>query len=192
MYFVYRNSRYIDVAGHSFRAFMDGTLGVPETGAATVGDFADHMTTVFTDVRLKRFVEMRGADAGTLPMMVAQSAFWVGLLYDSASLAAAKALVTREGWRDLVALRALVPRTGMATPWRGGTLRDLAREVLAIARDGLAARARRNAAGEHEGIYLQPLEAIAAGAPNQAERWLERYHGPWHGDASAMLREGAI
>jgi glutamate--cysteine ligase len=192
MYFVYRNNRYIDVAGRSFRSFMAGSLGNTEAGVATVGDFADHMTTVFTDVRLKRFVEMRGADAGTLDMMVAQSAFWVGLLYDPAALAAAKALVARLGWRDLVALRGVVPRTGMATPWRGATLRELAREVLAIARDGLAARARRDTAGETERKYLEPLHAIAEGAPNQAERWLERYHGPWRGDASAMLREAAI
>ncbi len=168
MYFVYRGGRYIDVAGRSFRAFIDGRLGVPETGVATMGDFADHITTVFTDVRLKRFLEMRGADAGTLEMMVAQSALWTGLFYDGAALAAAKALVARHGWRDLVALRGAVPRTGIATPWRGGTLRDLARDVLAIARDGLAARGRKNAAGEDERIYLAPLEAIAAGAPSQA------------------------
>ena len=192
MYFVYRHSRYIDAAGRSFRAFIDGRLGIPEAGTATMGDFADHITTVFTDVRLKRYIEMRGADAGTLEMMLAQSALWVGLLYDGAALAAAKALVARHGWRDLVALRGQVPRSGMATPWRGGTLRDLAREVLAIARDGLAARGRKNVAGEDERIYLAPLEAIAAGAPNQAERWLERYYGPWRGDVSAMLHEAAI
>ncbi len=192
MYFVYRNGRYIDVAGRSFRAFIDGLLGAPEAGIPTMGDFADHLTTVFTDVRLKRFLEMRGADAGTLEMMVAQSALWTGLLYDGAALAAAKALVARYGWRDLVALRGLVPRTGIATPWRGGTLRDLAREVLAIARDGLAARGRKNAAGQDERVYLEPLDAIAAGAPSQAEHWLERYHGAWHGDASAALREAAI
>ncbi|MDE2334478.1 MAG: glutamate--cysteine ligase [Rhodospirillales bacterium] len=192
MYFVYRNASFIDASGRSFRAFMQGRLGIPEAGPATLGDFADHLTTVFTDVRLKRFLEMRGADAGSLEMMLAQSALWVGLLYDGAALAAAKALVARHGWRDLVALRGAVPRTGIATPWRGGTLRDLARDVIAIARDGLAARARKNAAGEDERIYLAPLEAIAAGAPSQAEHWLERYHGPWRGDASAMLREAAI
>ncbi len=192
MYFVYRNGRYIDTSGHSFRAFMEGRLGIAEAGAATVGDFADHLTTVFTDVRLKRFIEMRGADAGTLEMMLAQSALWVGLLYDGAALAAARALTARHGWRELVALRGLVPRTGLGTPWHGGTLRDLARDVVAIARDGLAARGQKNAAGEDERIYLAPLEAIVAGEPSQAERWLERYHGPWHGNASAMLREAAI
>ena len=105
-----------------------------------MGDFADHMTTVFTDVRLKRFLEMRGADAGSAEMMVAQSALWVGLLYDDAALAAAEALVRGLGRADALALRAAVPRQGMATRFRSGTLRDLARDVVAIARDGLRAR----------------------------------------------------
>ena len=192
MYFAYRDNAYIDLSGRSFRDFMDGKLGSNETGPATVGDFADHMTTAFTDARLKRYIEMRGADAGSAEMMIAQSAFWVGLLYDPASLAAATALVAARPWTEFAALRPLVPRTALSTPWQRGTVRDLMREALAISRDGLRARARRNAAGQDETIHLAPLEAIAAGAPTQAERWLERYHGPWRGDVSHMLREGAI
>ena len=105
---------YIDVAGASFREFMDGRLHNVAGAVATVGDFADHVTTVFTDVRIKRFLEMRGADAGRADMMVAQSAFWVGLLYDDAALAAAEALLRGAGWEDAVALRAAVPREGLA------------------------------------------------------------------------------
>jgi glutamate--cysteine ligase len=157
-----------------------------------MGDFADHMTTAFTDARLKRYIEMRGADAGSAEMMIAQSAFWVGLFYDPAALEAASALVRRHAWTDFAALRKLVPRTALDTPWQKGTLRDLMREALAIARDGLRARARRNAGGQDETIHLAPLEAIAAGGPTQAERWLERYHGPWRGDVTHMLREAAI
>ncbi len=192
MYFAYRDGAYLDLAGRSFRAFMDGRLGSNEVGPATVGDFADHMTTAFTDARLKRYIEMRGADAGSADMMIAQSAFWVGLFYDDAALEAAAALVRRHDWSEFAALRPLVPRTALDTPWQKGTLRDLMREALAISRDGLRARARRDAKGRDETLHLAPLEAIAAGGPTQAERWLERYHGPWRGDVTPMLREAAI
>jgi glutamate--cysteine ligase len=192
MYFVYRNSNYIDVAGASFRDYMAGRLHNVAGAVATVGDFADHITTVFTDVRIKRFLEMRGADAGRADMMVAQSAFWVGLLYDEAALSAAEALLRGAGWEDAVTLRDAVPRAGLAAPWRGGTLLDLARDAVAIAGDGLRARARRNAAGEDESGYLAPLEAIAAGAPTQAEQWLARYDQAWQGDVRQVFAEAAI
>ena len=192
MYFVYRDGKYIDLAGRSFRAFMNGGLDVADVGVATVGDFADHMTTAFTDARLKRYIEMRGADAGSAEMMIAQSAFWVGLLYDDAALAAAAALVRRHPWTDFAALRPLVPRLALNTPWQGGTLRDLAREAVAISRDGLRARNRRDAAGRDETVHLAPLEALATGAPTQAERWLERFNGVWRGDVTKILREAAI
>jgi glutamate--cysteine ligase len=186
MYFVAREGRLIDVAGASFRGFMAGR--VPELAGitATIGDFADHVTTVFTEVRLKRFLEMRGADAGSPEMMLAQSAFWVGLFYDDAALEAAVRLIARHDWRVLAAVRGDVPRQGLAAPLAGGTLRDLARDALAIARDGLRARAL----GEE--TYLDPLDAIVAGAPTQAEHWLARYHGDWQGDASRIFAEAAI
>ena len=192
MYFVHRGGEYIDLAGRSFRHFMDGKLDNAAAGTATVGDFADHMTTVFTDVRLKRFLEMRGADAGTLEMMVAQSALWVGLLYDPAALAAAAALVARHGWQAFAALRPLVPRQGLDTPFAGGTLRDLGRDVVAIAADGLRARARLDAAGQDERGHLAPLEAIVAGGPTQAEAWLALYHGDWREDASRIFAMSEI
>ena len=192
MYFVYRNSDYIDVAGASFRDYMAGRLHNVAGAVATVGDFADHITTVFTDVRIKRFLEMRGADAGRADMMVAQSAFWVGLLYDEAALSAAEALLRGAGWEDAVTLRDAVPRAGLTASWRGGTLLDLARDAVAIAGDGLRARARRNAAGEDESGYLAPLEAIATGAPTQAEQWLARYDQAWQGDVRQIFAEAAI
>ena len=192
MYFVYRDGAYIDVAGASFRDFMAGRLHNLAGTVATVGDFADHITTVFTDVRIKRFLEMRGADAGRADMMVAQSAFWVGLLYDEAALTAAEALLREATWEDAVALRAAVPREGLAATWRGGSLRDLARDAVAISRDGLRARGRHNAEGLDESILLAPLEAIAAGEPTQAEQWLARYHQAWQGDVRTIFREAAI
>ena len=192
MYFVYRDGRYIDIAGASFRDFMAGRLHNVAGAVATVGDFADHVTTVFTDVRIKRFLEMRGADAGRADMMVAQSAFWVGLLYDEAALTAAEALLREATWEDAVALRAAVPREGLAAAWRGGSLRNLARDAIAIARDGLRARGRRDPAGVDESIFLAPVEAIAAGEPTQAEHWLARYHRAWQGDAQRIFSEAAI
>ena len=192
MYFVYRDGAYIDVAGASFRHFIDGRLHNLAGAVATVGDFADHVTTVFTDVRIKRFLEMRGADAGRADMMVAQSAFWVGLLYDEAALVAAEALLRDATWEDAVALRAAVPREGLAAAWRGGVLRDMAREAIAIAQDGLRARGRLDESGRDEAVYLEPLAAIAAGEPTQAEHWLARFHQAWQGNVSRMFTEGAI
>ena len=192
MYFVYRNGEYIDVAGSSFREFMTGRLHNETATAATVGDFADHITTVFTDVRIKRFLEMRGADAGRPDMMLAQSALWVGLLYDNAALTSVEALLRGATYDDAVALRAAVPREGLAARWRDGSLRDLARDVVTIARDGLRARDRQDAAGQDESIYLDPLEAIADGEPTQAEHWLARYHQSWQGDVRRIFAESAI
>jgi glutamate--cysteine ligase len=192
MYFVMRDGRYIDVAGRSFLDFMAGRLPELPGELPTLGDFADHMTTAFTDVRVKRFLEMRGADAGSGAMMLAQSALWVGLLYDEAALDAAAALVAKHPWSDYAALRAQVPERAMDAPWQGGTLRALAAVVLAIADDGLRARRRLDTAGRDERIFLQPLHEIAAGGPTQAERWLARYHGPWQGNAGSILPDAAI
>jgi glutamate--cysteine ligase len=192
MYFVYRDGNYVDVAGQSFRAFMNGQLHNLAGTVPTIGDFADHVTTAFTDVRLKRFLEMRGADAGSAEMMVAQSALWVGLLYGDAALSAAESLLRGVGHGDALVLRAAVPRQGLETPFRGGKLRDLAREVVAIARDGLRARSLRDPTGTDEATYLAPLETIAAGGPTQAEYWLARYGGDWHGDTSRIFAEAAI
>ena len=159
---------------------------------ATVGDFADHVTTVFTDVRIKRFLEMRGADAGRADMMVAQSAFWVGLLYDDAALAAAEALVRDAdlGRRGRPAGCGAARGSGRA--WRGGTLRDLARDVIAIAATACARGRGLTRPGGMKPIHLDPLAAIAAGEPTQAEHWLARFHQAWQGDVRRIFSEGAI
>lgn len=192
MYFVYRNGSYIDVAGQSFRDYIAGKVTALAGITATMGDFADHVTTAFTDVRLKRFLEMRGSDAGRADMMLAQSALWVGLLYDDAALTAAEALLRGAGWQDAVAARAAVPRQGLGAPWRDGVLRDIVADVVAIATDGLRARGLHDAAGDNEARYLDPLHAIASGAPTQAEHWLAQYHGPWNGDIGRIFNEAAI
>ena len=192
MYFVYRDGGYIDVAGGSFTAYVAGKVPALAGVTATMGDFADHVTTAFTDVRLKRFLEMRGADAGSAEMMVAQSALWVGLLYDDAALAAAEALLKGAGWHDAITARAAVPRMGLNAPWRGGVLRDVVADVVAIAADGLRARGYRNSAGDNESVLLEPLRMIAAGGPTQAEHWLARYRGAWNGDITRIFAEAAI
>ena len=192
MYFVYRDGVYHDTAGASFRDFMAGRLVALPGVRATVGDFADHGTTAFPDVRLKRYIETRGADSGSPAMMLAQAAFWTGIFYDPAALAAAAALTRGIGYDSLLALRGAVPREGLAAAFAHGTLRDLARDAVAIAADGLRARARRNPAGAAEDVYLAPLQDIATGAPTQAEAWLERYHGTWSGHTSQILDEAAF
>ena len=191
MYFIQREGRFVDMAGRSFRDFMAGRLRAEVPHEPTVGDWADHITTAFTDVRVKRFLEMRGADAGSPAMMLALAAFWVGLLYDDAALAAADALVRRYPAEAFTDLRPLVPRTAMATPWARGTLRDLARDVLIIARDGLRARARHHG-GVDESGYLDPLLAIAEGGPTQAESWLKCYTFDWNGTVNPIFRVAMI
>ena len=191
MYFIQRDGRYIDLAGRSFRDFMAGRLPEVAGEIATVGDFADHVTTAFTDVRLKRFLEMRGADAGSQAMMVALSAFWVGLLYDSAALEAADLLVRRLGVESFIALRPLVPQLAVATPWQGGTLRNLAKEVLEIASYGLKARAL-DGDGQDESVLLAPLNHIASGGPTQAEMWLVRHASVWNGKIESIFTEARL
>jgi glutamate--cysteine ligase len=186
MYFVARGGGLIDVAGSSFRDFIAGRVPALAGITATLGDFADHLTTVFPDVRLKRFLEMRGADAGSPAMMLAQSALWVGLLYDAAAQSAAAALVASRPAEEFTALRRDVPRLGLATRFGAGTLRDLARDVVAIAAQGLRAR------GLGEEALLSPLAEIAGGGPTQAERWLARYHGAWGGDVRHIFEEAEV
>jgi glutamate--cysteine ligase len=186
MYFVARDGKLIDVAGASFRDYMAGRVPALEGLAPTLGDFADHMTTVFPEVRLKTFLEMRGADAGRPDMMLAQSALWVGLLYDEAAQQAALALTRRHALADFTAAHADVPCHGLAAKFGAGTLRDLARDALAIARGGLKAR------GHSEQKFLDPLDEIVAGGPTQAEHWLGRFRGPWQADVTRIFVEAAI
>ncbi len=186
MYFVMRDGKFIDAAGASFRDFMAGKLPALPGERATMGDFADHVTTAFTDVRLKRFLEMRGADMGSEAMVVANPAFWAGLLYDDAAQKAATALVRDWPVAELVALRQAAPKGGLTTPFRGRTLRDWAVEVLAIARDGLKAR------GLGEEVYLAPLDEIAASGLTQADRWLARANALWRGDVRPALQAAEL
>ncbi|MCB4824258.1 glutamate--cysteine ligase [Roseicella aerolata] len=186
MYFVMRDGRWLDAAGKSFRAFLDGQLDVLPGERATMGDFADHVTTAFTDVRLKRFLEMRGSDAGSPAMIVAQPALWAGLLYDDAAQKAAAALVRDWTVEEIRALRLAVPRDALGATIRGRRVRDVARDVVAIARDGLKAR------GLGEEVYLAPLDEIVASGLTQADRLLQLHARAWGGDASRALLHAEV
>ena len=191
MYFVKRGDTYHDVAGRSFRDLLAGRLpGLPGE-RATLSDWNNHLTTLFPDVRLKRYLEMRGADAGPFPALMALPALWVGLLYDGAALDAAFDLVHDWTEAERQALRDAVPRTALATPFRTGTVRDIAREMLAIARSGLAARHRLNANGEDERVHLALIEDVVDSGRTQAQRLLEQERGAWHGDIGEVFRHCA-
>ncbi|MDN3568835.1 glutamate--cysteine ligase [Paeniroseomonas aquatica] len=186
MYFVMRDGQWLDAAGRSFRDFMAGRLDILPGQRATIGDFADHVTTAFTDVRLKRFLEMRGSDAGSPGMIVAKPAFWVGLIYDDAAQKAAAALVRDWTLEDIRALRLAAPRQALQARIRGRSVQAVAQDVLAIARDGLKAR------GLGEEVYLAPLHEIAASGLTQADRLLHLYEKAWSGDAARALLHAEV
>jgi glutamate--cysteine ligase len=192
MYFVARDGRYVNVAGESFRRFMEGRLDALPGERPTMKDWADHLTTIFPEVRLKRFLEMRGADAGPEPHLTALPALWTGLLYDETALAGAEALVA--GWtaEDRAALRRDAPRLALAATVKGQSVRDIARAVLALARGGLERRSRLDTSGASEARYLAPLEAIAESGDTLADILLQRYAGPWAGDVRHAYRQFAF
>ncbi|MCL9983767.1 MAG: glutamate--cysteine ligase, partial [Erythrobacter sp.] len=190
MYFVFRDGKYIDAAGLSFRDFLDGKLSVLPGERPTQSDWWDHLSTAFPEVRLKSFLEMRGADGGPWSRICALPAFWVGLLYDQGALDAAWDLV--KGWtmEEREALRNAAPRLALDSPVPGGgTLRDIGREALAIAHKGLAARARLNAAGDNETGYLETLDEIVASGKVPAQRLLDAYNGEWNGDITRVYEQ---
>ena len=190
MYFVYRDGKYIDASGLSFRDFLDGKLSVLPGEKPRASDWVDHLSTAFPEVRLKSFLEMRGADGGPWNRICALPALWVGLLYDQTALDAAWDLVKDWDMDGREKLRAEVPKLGLdATLPGGGKLRDIAAEVLAISRNGLSARNRLNEAGDNETGYLQPLDEIIATGFTPAERLLNLYNGAWGGDLSRIYAE---
>ncbi len=190
MYFVYRDGKYIDAAGLSFRDFLRGELSVLPGEKPTVDDWADHLSTAFPEVRLKTFLEMRGADGGPWNKICALPALWVGLLYDNGALDAAWDVVKNWTIEERQALRDAVPKLALNAPIPGGgILRDIAGEVLDIANAGLTARARVDASGSNETGFLDPLRDIVRSGKVPAELLLERYHGAWGGDVSKVYDE---
>ncbi len=190
MYFVFRDGKYIDAAGLSFRDFLNGQLEVLPGERPTPSDWWDHLSTAFPEVRLKSFLEMRGADGGAWSRICALPALWVGLLYDQGALDAAWDLVKDWSMEERERLRSEVPRLALGTklPGGAGTMQDLGREVLKIAHAGLSARGKLNASGDNETGYLETLEEIVATGKVPAQRLLDAYHGEWGGDVSRVYK----
>ena len=192
MYFAFRNGGYVDAAGLNFRDFLKGELSVLPGEKPTKADWVDHLSTAFPEVRLKSFLEMRGADGGPWNKICALPAFWVGLLYDDQALDEAWDLVKHWTVEDHHRIREQVPRIALDTKGpRGRSFRDLARQVLDIAHGGLARRQRFNASGDDETGYLSPLREIVESGKVPAQMLLDRYNGAWNGDLDRIYEEMA-
>jgi glutamate--cysteine ligase len=191
MYFVYRDGKYIDVAGQSFRDFLAGRLPGLRGEVPTLSDWGDHLTTAFPEVRLKKFLEMRGADSGPWGRLCALPALWVGLLYDDAATDAALDLIKDWTREEREALRNAVPKTGLKTKFRNGTVLDLAKATLEIAASGLARRNRRDGKGRDESLFLDPLREIVAAGKTPSDTLLEAYNGRWNGSVDPIFTEQA-
>jgi glutamate--cysteine ligase len=191
MYFARRDGRYVDLSGRSFRRFMDGGLDDLPGDRATKKDWADHLTTLFPEVRLKSYLEMRGADGGPWSRICALQALWVGVLYEDAALSAAWDLC--KGWdiADHERLRRDVTRLGLKAEVAGRSVRDVAVDMVAIAKQGLRSRARFSGGMVDERGYLSELEDIADSGVTPAERLLDLYHGDWERDLSRLYRDFA-
>ncbi|MEM1284333.1 MAG: glutamate--cysteine ligase [Pseudomonadota bacterium] len=191
MYFIKRGSTYYDVAGTSFRDLMAGKHPALPGERATLSDWTNHLSTLFPDARLKRYIEMRGADGGPWARICALPALWVGLMYDEGVLAEAEALVMDMTAEERAHLRESVPSQGLKAPWRGGTVRDLAREIVALAAKGLKVRARQNPTGNDERIFLSTLEEVVETGRTPADILLEHYKGDWDGDLDRIFKKFA-
>jgi glutamate--cysteine ligase len=181
MYFIVRDGEYRDMTHMTFREFMNGAMeGVIEDWKPNLGDWTNHLSTLFPDVRMKRFLEMRGADGGPWRRICALPAFWVGLLYDAEALAAADALTSDWTFEEVIAIRDAVPMHGLKTEFRGKPLMDIAKQVVDISRLGLNNRNRLNGDGLSEAIFLAPLDEILAKGKTLAEEMLDNYNGRWN------------
>ncbi len=189
MYFVYRDGHYIDASGQSFGDFLKGVLPALPGELPTIKDWADHLTTAFPEVRLKKYLEMRGADGGPWNRLCALPAFWTGLLYDDAALDAAWDLVKDFSMTERNALRDGVPKQALKLAFRGASVRELAIEALKIAQAGLKRRARLNKYGGDEAVFIEPLIEMALANETAAERKLALFHGPWQGRVEPVFRE---
>ena len=191
MYFVKHGDKYVDVAGQSFRDLMAGKLpGMPGT-RATISDWANHISTIFPEVRLKRYLEMRGSDGGPWRRLPALPAYWVGILYDNDCLEAAWDLVKDWNAQERQNLRDQVPRLGFKATIHGRSVLDLATDTLRLAQRGLARRRRFDPAGHDEARYLRELQDYVARGITPAEELLEKFHGPWGGNVEPVFREYA-
>jgi glutamate--cysteine ligase len=191
MYFVYREGQYVDVAGQSFRDFLAGKLSALPGERPSLKDWEDHLTTAFPEVRLKRYLEMRGADGGPWRRLCALPAFWVGLLYDADNLQACLDLCQHWTTEQRQHLREDVAKVGLNANIDGRSVNALATELLQLARRGLSRRQRLSASGDDEGGFLAPLEEIVRGGLTPAELKVQRFNGEWGGSIAPLYKEYA-
>lgn len=191
MYFVIRDGKFVNCAGESFRKFLDGKLPQLPGEKPIMRDFADHLTTIFPDVRLKRYLEMRGADSGPWRRLCALTAFWVGLLYHQSSLDGAWDLVKDWTASERENLRGAVPKAGLDAMIKGRTVSEIAADCLKLSRAGLEARDRRSRKGKSEASFLDVLDETVTSGITAADQLIELYHGPWNGDVSRVFRDFA-
>jgi len=190
MYFIVRDGKYHDCTHVTFRQFMAGALkGEVADWQPNMGDWTNHLSTLFPDVRLKRFLEMRGADGGPWRRICALPAFWVGLLYDDAALAEAEALTADWTFEDVVAMRDAVPAQGLSATIKGRSVLDVARDTVRISTAGLKARAKLNGDGQDESVFLQPLEEVLAKKATLADDLLSLFNGRWNGSVEPVFDE---
>jgi glutamate--cysteine ligase len=189
MYFVYRDGRYIDVAGRSFRDFLARKIPEVQDIEPTMADWADHLTTIFPEVRLKRFLEMRGADGGSWRRICGLPALWTGIYYDQTALDAAWDLVKDWTAEERQSMRSTVPVLGFRTPFRKCTVWDLAHRMLEISAAGLRSRAAEDSAGMTEDGFLNPLRELVDRGYTRAEELLKRYQGEWNRDLAPLFKE---
>ena len=189
MYFVYRDGKYIDVAGRSFRDFLDRKIPEVAHIEPSMSDWADHLTTIFPEVRLKSFLEMRGTDGGLWRRICGMPALWVGILYDDVALDAAWDLVKDWTAEERQAMRDTVPRLGFRTPFRKATVHELAHRMLEISTAGLKRRAALDAGGMSEDGFLAPPRELVNRGYTRAEEMLKNYYGVWNKDLGNLFTE---
>ena len=187
MYFVQRDGGFINALGMSFRDFLEGQLPALPGEKPTEADWEDHLTTLFPEARVKRFIEMRGADAGSWQSLCALPAFWVGLLYNDATQKRVADMIADWTQDERDTLRRLAPVSGLATPFRGGTLGDLAADVLALAEQGLQARAFLDGTGSDETQFLHILQNTVARRQTPADILLSKFNGEWEGQVAPIF-----
>lgn len=186
---IYKGNVFHDAKGATFGDFMEGNLSICPGQRATISDWQNHLNTIWPEVRLRRFLEMRGADNGPQEMIKALPAFWVGLLYDKTSLDAAYDMVRDWTDQDRDYLRVMTPQHGMQTKFLGTTVQDIAQNCLAMASEGLRRRAVPDDNGNDERQYLQPLHEIASSGRNWAQRLERRFRKVWKGDIRQLFNE---
>ena len=191
MYFVMRGGKFINTAGESFRKFLEGKLPQLPGEKPVIKDWADHITTIFPEVRLKNYLEMRGSDSGPWRRLCALPALWAGLLYEEGPLNAAWDMVKDWTAAERQALRNAVPREGLKTIIRGRTVRDIAKDMLKLSRAGLESRNQQGCKGKTEASFLDVLDETAATGKTAAENLLDLYNGAWNGNIERVFRDFA-